>query len=104
MLPHDVIVVEQPLAGRADVYRVFGGRGKPGVSGIEGATGPVQAFEKTSTPLSPSGEALSTSDGASSLGEPLGAKQLAPDWSRKQIVRRLARSREESEEQTPGCR
>jgi hypothetical protein len=90
VLPYDVKVVEQPFAGGPDIDLTRGGGGNPAMSLFEGATRPVQTLEKTGAPLPPGGKALSAGNGAGTLGEALGAEQLATDRTSEQIVPGLA--------------
>jgi hypothetical protein len=82
-----VEVVEQPLASGPDVNLTIGGSDQPGVSIGQDTSGPIEASQKTDVPPPADREALSPRDDARALGEALGAKQLAPDRPREQIVR-----------------
>ena len=102
VVPDDVEVVEQPLSGRTDVE---GGRlgGDPGVRVLEDGERPVEpAQQRADAPGAAAGpEVLTTGDGASVLGEPLDAQQLAPDRAGEK-VRPGAMARERAEQCSPG--
>jgi hypothetical protein len=85
---HDVIVVEQPFAGGADVHTPVGGGGEARVRVLEDVPGAVEAVEerrppaRTFSPIQP----LPRCQGLGSLAQVLGAKQLAPDGAGEQIL------------------
>ncbi len=88
VLLHHVIVVQQPLAGGADVGAAIGGGGELGVRVIQGAAGVVEPGEERRAPPVrrhlreplPRGHVLGP------LGQVLGAEQLAADRAGQQIV------------------
>ncbi|HVE79257.1 MAG TPA: hypothetical protein VNA89_10370, partial [Gemmatimonadaceae bacterium] len=89
MLLHDVEVVEQPFACGADVGFPVRRGGETRVGTVQDPPGAIEAHEQRRAPPPPAGrgQALLARDGASALGEVLGAQQLAADWSREQLVR-----------------
>jgi hypothetical protein len=88
VLLDDVVVVEQPLAGRSDVYTAVGGRGQPGVRILQdspGAGEPVE--ERGPAPGSPSPiQPLARGESMSPLAQVLGAEQLAPNGASQQTL------------------
>ena len=85
MLLDDVVVVEQPLAGGADVDAAIGGGGEPGLRIVQDPAGPVQPGEQRGTPAGgPGGEPLALGQVLRALGQVLRAEQLAADRSREE--------------------
>jgi hypothetical protein len=81
----DVVVVEQPLAGGADVNPAIGGGGQAGLRIVEDAAGPVQPGEERGASAGgPGGEPLAFGQVLRPLGQVLGAEQLAADGSREE--------------------
>jgi hypothetical protein len=85
---HHVKIVQQPLAGGADVYAAVGSGGQLGVDRVQDFPGFVQANEQRclSAPLPGILQPLSSRDGASPLVEMLDAEQLALDRSGTEMV------------------
>jgi hypothetical protein len=98
VLLHDVVVVEQPLTGGADVSGPIGG-GETVVGLLEDPAGPVQAGKERGPPSGPSPrrQALAGGDLLGPLGQAFGAQQLAPDGPREAVLAGI-RSEQGSEE------
>ena len=98
VLLDDVEVVEQPLAGRADVGPVVGGGGEPGVGLVQDAAGLVQPGEQAGcrarrgrgTTRCPEATALARSPRCSA---PSSSPRIGPVWTSSQpsVAREKAR-------------
>jgi hypothetical protein len=87
VLLDDVEIVEQPLAGGADVVLALLRGGEPVVRVTEDAAGLVQAVEQAVTVArGTGGEPLAPRQGPRPLRQPLGAEQLAPDGAGEELV------------------
>jgi len=94
VLLHDVEVVEQPLAGGADVGAMVRGRSQPRMGVLEDAAGAVEAGEERGAPPpARGGDALLRGEVLRALTEVLGAQQLAADGAGEKVFagRRAAR-------------
>jgi hypothetical protein len=83
-----VVVVEQPFPGGTDVLALVGGGGEPGVGGLEDPPGAVEAVEEGSPPAGtqPPVQPLLGREGVGTLGQMLGAQQLATDRPREEVL------------------
>jgi hypothetical protein len=84
-------VVEQPLAGGADVDAAIGtavgGRGKPRVRVLQDVAGTGEAGqERGAPPAAPGGQALPRGEGLRALTEVLGPQQLAADGAGEKVL------------------
>jgi hypothetical protein len=87
VLLHDVVVVQQPLAGGADVDGPVGRRGEPVVSVLENGTGAVQAGEERGASSGwPDDETLPGGQVLRALGQVLGAQQFPADRARQEVL------------------
>jgi hypothetical protein len=97
----DVVVVEQPVAGGADVAPERGGGGQPLVGFLEDPAGPGNAGEERGPPpcAAAGGQVLCDRYRLGPFPEVLGAQQLSPDRSREQLFAGVrARAPEAGEE------
>ena len=87
MLLDDVEIVEQPLAGRADVHLAVGGVGQPLVRLVQDAAGLVQPDEEAgASARGPGRDALGARERSRTLAEVLGTEQLAADRAGEKLV------------------
>jgi hypothetical protein len=99
VLLHDVVVVEQPLAGGADVGAPIGSRGEARVRVLEDATGAVEAGEEWGAPAgAPGDEALPDGQILRAFTQALGAQQLAADRARQEVFAGGRTAREQAGE------
>jgi len=99
VLLHDVVVVQQPLAGGADVGAPIGSRGEARVRVLEDAAGAVEAGEEWGAPAgAPGDEALPDGQILRALAQALGAQQLAADRARQEVFAGARAAREEAGE------
>jgi hypothetical protein len=89
VLLHHVQVVEQPLAGGADVDLVVGGRRQAVVGVLDDPAGLVQPDEQAGAATGGLGDdALRARQGSGAIAEVLGAEQLAADRAGEKLVGR----------------
>ena len=101
MLLDDVVVVEQPLAGGADVDAAIGGGGEPGLRIVQDAAGSVQAGEERGAPAGgPDREPLALGQVLRALGQVLGAQQFAPDGTGEEALGRVRAAGENTGEES----
>jgi hypothetical protein len=95
-----VIVVEEPLARRADVAARGGTSGQPSVRSFEDVASAVEAAEERSEAAAGSsrGNPLRAGDGAGAFAQMLGAEKLPPNRADENFFARVTRSGEEPRE------
>ena len=87
MLLDDVVVVEEPVAGRSDVRLRRRGRGQPLVRGVEDALGAFQAREQRGAVAPPAtNQCLRSRMGPRAFREMLGAEQLTANRASERFV------------------
>jgi hypothetical protein len=103
VLLDDVVVVEQPVAGGADVDPAVGGGREPDLRIVQDAAGPVQAGEERgATAGGPEGEALALGQVLRALAQMLGAQQLAADGPGEEGLASARAVREDTVEESGG--
>jgi hypothetical protein len=101
VLLDDVVVVEQPLAGGADIEAAVGGGGEPRLRIVQDAAGPVQAGEEWGAPAGgPEGEPLALGQLLRALAQVLRAQQLAADGPGEKGLARVRAAREDTVEES----
>jgi hypothetical protein len=99
VLLHDVIVVEQPFAGRADVGAPVGRVGETQVRALEDAASVVEPGEQRGPPPArPPGQPLPGGQVLGPLGEMLVAQQLAADRAGEQNLAGIGAATEAAED------
>ncbi|HET6578771.1 MAG TPA: hypothetical protein VFG66_10625 [Gemmatimonadales bacterium] len=99
MLLHDVVVVEQPFAGRADVGAPVGRVGETQVRALEDAAGVVEPGEERGPPAGRTpGQPLPGGQVLGSLGQVLVAQQLAADRAGEQNLAGVGAGAEAAED------
>jgi hypothetical protein len=99
VLLHDVVVVEQPFAGRADVGAPVGRVGEADVCALEDAAGVVEpGQERGPPPARPPGQPLPGGQVLGPLGEVLVAQQLAADRAGEQDLAGIGAGAEAAED------
>ena len=95
MLLDNVVVVEQPVGCRPDVYILGCGIGETLVRVVEDLSRSSEpGKQRRASPATPLDQPLSSGVGSCPLGEVFGAEQLAADWSGEQVLAALGRRRE----------
>ena len=101
MLLHDVVVVEQPITGRADVAAAVGGGGQPGLRILQDAARPVQPGEERRAPAcGAGGQPLALRQLLGALRQVLGAEQLAADGPSEEGLGCVRAAGEDTEEKS----
>jgi hypothetical protein len=101
MLLDHVVIVEQPLAGGADVDATVGGGGEAGLRIVQDAAGPVQSGEERGAPPgAPGGESLALGQVLRAFGQVLGAEQLAADGPGEEGLGRVRAAGENTGEES----
>lgn len=93
MLLHDVVVVEQPVRGRADVQRLDVGFVQLAIRFIEDPARLDEAGEEARGLVTGVVVALRLREGAGAGSEVLGAEQLAAERAGDQVLERRARAK-----------
>jgi hypothetical protein len=101
VLLHDVVVVEQPVPGRAEVGALVGGSGEARVGALQDAAGAFEAGEQGRAPPAAGSRRRETLAGGrdlGALGEVLGAEELAVDRAGEEVLAGIGAAAEETRE------
>jgi len=103
VLLDDVVVVEQPVTGGADVDPAVAGGREPDLRIVQDAAGLVQSGEERGAPAGgPAGEPLALGQVLRALGQVLGAQQLAVDGPGEEGFASARAVREDTVEESGG--
>ena len=88
MLQQDVVIIQQPFAGRPDIPSRIGGGGEPVLGVVQNPAGGIQPIQEGDPPPAAHGrrQPLAAGDRLSALGEMLGAEHLAGDGAGDQVL------------------